>query len=237
MISTLSGWSCSTRNARASAGGSSRALEGMVRGDALGHPGFDGREVVRRQVPGQQDVVVEAVADGRPDAELRAREEVHDRLGHDVGGRVAHRAEFVLGAGIQQLLGRPALGRLEDLLDLVVRFVAHRVCLRRITEPLVHRQDERFTPAVPPAFTGHARALWGRANGRLPGRFTGRSRVVPRGPIAGIPAWLCSPVPALCGSLIREARPDRRCVRVVVGDTGLEPVTSCMSSKCSNQLS
>jgi hypothetical protein len=23
----------------------------------------------------------------------------------------------------------------------------------------------------------------------------------------------------------------------VVGDTGLEPVTSCMSSKCSNQLS
>jgi hypothetical protein len=24
---------------------------------------------------------------------------------------------------------------------------------------------------------------------------------------------------------------------VVVGDTGLEPVTSCMSSKCSNQLS
>ena len=26
-------------------------------------------------------------------------------------------------------------------------------------------------------------------------------------------------------------------VGVVVGDTGLEPVTSCMSSKCSNQLS
>ena len=25
--------------------------------------------------------------------------------------------------------------------------------------------------------------------------------------------------------------------RGVVGDTGLEPVTSCMSSKCSNQLS
>ena len=25
--------------------------------------------------------------------------------------------------------------------------------------------------------------------------------------------------------------------RVMVGDTGLEPVTSCMSSKCSNQLS
>jgi hypothetical protein len=24
---------------------------------------------------------------------------------------------------------------------------------------------------------------------------------------------------------------------IVVGDTGLEPVTSCMSSKCSNQLS
>jgi len=26
-------------------------------------------------------------------------------------------------------------------------------------------------------------------------------------------------------------------VQDVVGDTGLEPVTSCMSSKCSNQLS
>jgi hypothetical protein len=26
-------------------------------------------------------------------------------------------------------------------------------------------------------------------------------------------------------------------IRVLVGDTGLEPVTSCMSSKCSNQLS
>ena len=50
-------------------------------------------------------------------------------------------------------------------------------------------------------------------------------------PIAGISAWLCSPVPALCGSSLCEVRPDRRCVRDVVGDTGLEPVTSCMSSR------
>jgi hypothetical protein len=33
---------------------------------------------------------------------------------------------------------------------------------------------------------------------------------------------------AICG---------RYWVRALVGDTGLEPVTSCMSSKCSNQLS
>ena len=183
----------------------------MVGGDAFGHPRLDGRQVVGRQVPGQQEVVVEAVADRRPDAELRAREQVHDRLGHDVGGRVAHRAEFVLGAGIQQLLGRSALGRLEDLLDLVVRLVAHRVCLRRITEPLVHRQDERFTPAVPPAFTGHRPVRSGVA-------LTGDSR-------AGSPAahgWCLGvrspgsqpglqPVPALCGSLSARRVPIDAC--------------------------
>ncbi len=164
------------------------SFERVIGGDAGRHAGLDGGEVVRGQVPGQQDVVVEAVADGRADAELRPGEEVQDRLGHDVRGRVAHRAEFVLGTGVQQLVRRPALGCLQDLVHHQDRFVAHRACLRRITEPLVHRQDERFTPAVPPAFAGRACALWGRANGRLPGRFTGRSRVVPPGSIAGFPA-------------------------------------------------
>ena len=56
---------------------------------------------------------------------------------------------------------------------------------------------------------------------------------------------------ALIGQLIDEIRvvsavdvrvtyrvpPDVRLPDGMVGDTGLEPVTSCMSSKCSNQLS
>ncbi len=161
--------------------------ERMVGCDALGHPGLDGRQVVRGQRSWQEEVVVEPVADRRTDPELGARKQVQDRLRHHVGSGVAHGSQFVHGPRVQQLVCRAALGRLEDLLDLD-RFVAHRVCLRRITEPLVQRQDERFTPAVPPAFTGIARALWGRANGRLPGRFTGRSRVVSRGSIAGLPA-------------------------------------------------
>ena len=71
-------------------------LERVVGGDALAHPRLDRREVVGRQRARQQEVVVEAVGDGRPDAELRAREQVQDRLGHDVGGAVAHRPELVL---------------------------------------------------------------------------------------------------------------------------------------------
>ena len=56
-----------------------------------------------------------------------------------------------------------------------------------ITKPLVHCQDERFTPAVPPSFARHPLARSARASlalcrdiGRRPGRFAGRSRVVGR---------------------------------------------------------
>jgi hypothetical protein len=56
-------------------------------------------------------------------------------------------------------------------------------------------QDERFDPpAVPPAFAAPARLPASRsqvrANGRIPDRFAGRSRVVPgSSSAAGLPAW------------------------------------------------
>ena len=95
-------------------------------------------------------------------------------------------------------------------------------------------QDER---SVLPR--SHPRSR-GRGGSALSGRANGRSR-------AGSPAahgWCRSGsivgLPAGPGSLA-IVRIGRRvpidAVRCVVGDTGLEPVTSCMSSKCSNQLS
>ena len=148
----------------------------MVGRDALGHARLDRLEVAGCQRAGQLEVVVEAVGDRGPDPELGTRDEIEDRLGHDVGRRVAHRVQLVVGAGVQQLFGRASLGRLELLFlscrgrvdrrfrrALVGRF-AHQLLrhsiLPRITTPLVHRQDERCTPAVPPAFTAvSSRAL------------------------------------------------------------------------------
>ena len=92
-------------------------------------------------------------------------------------------------------------------------------------------------PAVPPAFAragGAGGRSRGRANGRIPGRFAGRSRVVPSPAVA---AAGLSPMPAaLWCSGPGAARPARR-VRDLVGGRGLEPLTSCMSSMRSNQLS
>ena len=93
---------------------------------------------------GRAKVVVEAVVDRRPDPELRAGEEVEDGLGHDMRRRVAHGVEVAVGAGVEQLVGRAALGRLEaDLGRFVDPFVRHRAPLLRIKTPLIHRQDER----------------------------------------------------------------------------------------------
>ena len=210
----------------------------MVGGDALAHPRLDDRQVVRGQRARQEQVVVEAVVDDRADAELGAREQVHDGLGEDVRGRMAHRAELAARAVVHQLGRRAALGRVEADLDRLlhrrraVLFLAHRSDLfSRITKPLVHRQDERLPLAVPPAFATGGWRTRGRAIGRLPGRFAGRSRVVPmRRRSSGF-----QPGPGSLG--IRSARrvpldallrrPDGR---DVVGDTGLEPVTSCMSA-------
>ena len=120
MISTLNGWSCSTTNARASAGDSSLSSNGWSAAMLSRIRASIGGQVVGRQRAGQLEVVVEAVVDDRPDAELRAGEQVEHRLGQDVRGRVAHRPELAGGAVIHELVGRPALGRLEGdrVLDL-----------------------------------------------------------------------------------------------------------------------
>ncbi len=60
---------------------------------------LDSGEVLRHQGPRQVEVVVEAVLDGRADAELGLREEHLHRLRHHVGGRVPHGIESGLVAG------------------------------------------------------------------------------------------------------------------------------------------
>ncbi len=75
----------------------------------------------------------------------------------------------------------------------------------------------------------------GRANGRLPGRFAGRSRVV-GGARLDRPGFQPT-ARTLWGMRCARCAPLDALLYRMVGDTGLEPVTSCMSSKCSNQLS
>ena len=111
------------------------ALEPVVGRDGLGHPRFDLLQILGRQRAGQLEVVVEAVLDGRADAQLRAGEQVHDGLGHDVRGRVAHRVERIAGMGVEQLLGRPALGRLERELFLLYFLVLDRLVDHRCSPP------------------------------------------------------------------------------------------------------
>jgi hypothetical protein len=135
--------------------------EGMVCRDRFGHPLLDRFEIGGRQRPIQLEVVVEAVVDRRSDPELGAREQVENRLGHDVGGGVAHRIELVVRARIEQLVGRAPLGRLEErlLVDrLRVRLVGHR----RLQESnnLSSVQDER---SILPRFHPRSRRLAGVA--------------------------------------------------------------------------
>ena len=65
------------------------AGEALVVLDDLAHPGLDRLEVLGRERGLDVEVVVEAVLDRRPDAELRVGEQVLDRLGHHVRRRVA----------------------------------------------------------------------------------------------------------------------------------------------------
>ncbi len=142
--------------------------ERVVGRDAQAHPLLDRFEVLGGERARQLEVVVEAVADRRPDPELRAREEVENRLGHDVGGRVAHRVELAVGTGVEKLVDRPALGDLEQLVGLVPgRALSACLADRRIRRlSFVHRAiasresetsrpstgREVVPPAVPPAF-------------------------------------------------------------------------------------
>ena len=125
---------------RAALGGRQLAAnERMVGGDALGHARLDRGKVARRQRSRQLEVVVEAVGDRRPDPELRAREEIEHRLGHDVRGRVAHRVEVAVRARVEELLRGASFRSLQaDLIGRLDRcvglFVGHR-------GPLLENQD------------------------------------------------------------------------------------------------
>ncbi len=71
------------------------AHERLALGDDLAHAGVEALEVVGREglAPGQLEVVVEAVGDGRADGEGGAGELVEHGLGQHVGGRVAQREQ------------------------------------------------------------------------------------------------------------------------------------------------
>ena len=71
------------------------ALERLRLGDDLAHARLDRLEVLGRERPGHVEVVVEAVLDGGADGDLRHREELDHRLGHDVRGRVPQDVERV----------------------------------------------------------------------------------------------------------------------------------------------
>ena len=73
-----------------------RSFEGQARGLLLAHLRLDLLEVRGRQRARQVEVVVEAVLDGRTDAELRLGEELEDGRSHHVRGAVPHGRQAVL---------------------------------------------------------------------------------------------------------------------------------------------
>jgi hypothetical protein len=79
------------------------SLERVVGADLDPHLLLDRLQVGGGQRSRQVEVVVEAVADGRTDAQLRVGEDLEHGRGHDVRGRMAHRVQRVMGARIQQL--------------------------------------------------------------------------------------------------------------------------------------
>ena len=85
----------------------------MVGGDRLGHLRLDRGEILGREGPRQVEVVVEAVLDGRADAQAGIGEEREDGLGHHVRGGVAHRVDRGMGARVEQLVDRASLGGVE----------------------------------------------------------------------------------------------------------------------------
>jgi hypothetical protein len=63
--------------------------EGLVELHDLRHSRLDLRQILGRQRVSQVEVVIETVVDRRTDGELRAGEEVAQRLRHHMCGRVA----------------------------------------------------------------------------------------------------------------------------------------------------
>jgi hypothetical protein len=93
--------------------GDFRANEAMIGGDGSPHPVLDGAEVVWSQRAREKEVVVEAVDNRWPDAELCIGEELRDGFGHDVCRRVPHRVQVGRGTRIEQLVDGASYGRLE----------------------------------------------------------------------------------------------------------------------------
>ena len=95
MSSSLYGSSASS--ARASLLGDDPASEPLTGLDDLLHALLEALEVLGRERRLDVEVVVEAVLDGRPDAELGVLEGVLHRLREHVGARVAQHGEAVVG--------------------------------------------------------------------------------------------------------------------------------------------
>ena len=70
------------------------ALERLSRGDDLAHGLLDARQVVLADLGGDVDVVVEAVLDDRPDAQLAARVQLLNGFGQHMRCRMAHDVEL-----------------------------------------------------------------------------------------------------------------------------------------------
>ena len=165
------------------------AHERVVGGDALGHSSLDRGKVVGLQRAVELEVVVETALDRRADPQLRAGIQVENRLGHDMSSRVAHRVEGIPRPGVEELLRRAPLW-CDEVFGRVRRFdlvhVSHPIFLRESTNPspadrtrgFHSRGSTRLRGCVPVARRDPARS--GRAIGRIPGRFAGRSRVVRR---------------------------------------------------------
>ena len=82
------------------------ALEGMVARDHLPHAGLERLQILGREGLVDLEVVVEAVVDGRPEADAGPRPQLAHRGGEDVRGRVAqHGKRLVVPAGEDAHLG------------------------------------------------------------------------------------------------------------------------------------
>ena len=83
--------------------------EGQILGGQLGHVGFNFRQVLRGKGLGHVKVIIKARFDGRADGHLDPGKQVPHRLGHQVGGGVAHDLQ-TLGT-VQANGGDGAIGR------------------------------------------------------------------------------------------------------------------------------
>ena len=101
---------------------------GLVGDDAAGEPLpalldllhllLDGLEILRRERPGDLEVVVEAVLDRRADAQLGLGEDLLHGLGHDVRGGVAQDVQAVLGGDLHGLHGLAVPDLVGEVLEL-----------------------------------------------------------------------------------------------------------------------